>query len=94
MFYGNEKSFFKQECIPVGCVPSAAVAAGGGVYLSACWDTPLPLWTHACENITFPNYVADGNNGKEISETSFSWFIYTGTPVSRLVRWTLEMMLK
>ena len=32
----------KQECIPVGCVPSAAVAVcwgGGGVCLSACWDT-------------------------------------------------------
>ena len=69
----------KQECIPVGCVPSAAVAVGrgvcpggggvcpggisqhalgSGVYSSACWDTPPPLWTefliHACENITFP----------------------------------------
>ena len=42
---------FKQECIPVGCVPSAAVAIGGGsapvhaeilpggVCPSACWDT-------------------------------------------------------
>ena len=31
---------FKQECIPVGCVPSAAVAVGGGgVCPSACWDT-------------------------------------------------------
>ena len=44
----------KQECIPVGCIPSAAVAVGGGggvcpsvywdmstrggVYPSACWD--------------------------------------------------------
>ena len=30
----------KQECIPVGCVPSAAVAAGGGgvgVYPSMHW---------------------------------------------------------
>ena len=30
----------QQECIPVGCVPSAAVAAGGGsgaVYLSMHW---------------------------------------------------------
>ena len=33
---------FKQECIPVGCLPPAAVAVGGGweVCLSACWDTP------------------------------------------------------
>ena len=30
----------EQECIPVGCVPSAAVAISpGGVCLSACWDT-------------------------------------------------------
>ena len=24
-------NFVKQECIPVGCIPSAAVAGGGGV---------------------------------------------------------------
>ena len=30
----------KQECIPVGCVPPAAVAICWGVCLSACWDTP------------------------------------------------------
>ena len=31
----------EQECIPVGCVPPAAVAIGvGGVCLSACWDAP------------------------------------------------------
>ena len=30
----------QQECIPVGCIPSAAVAISpGGVCLSACWDT-------------------------------------------------------
>ena len=31
-----------KECITVGCVPPAAVAVccGGGVCLSACWDTP------------------------------------------------------
>ena len=29
---------YKQECIPVGCVPSAAVAAGeGGMYPSMYW---------------------------------------------------------
>ena len=36
-------SHLKQECIPVGCVPPAAVAIMGegvGVCLSACWDTP------------------------------------------------------
>ena len=36
----------KQECIPVGCVPPAAVPVffgGGGVCLSAFWDTHTPL---------------------------------------------------
>ena len=60
--------FDKQECIPVGCVPSAAVAVcWGGICLpggSACQGGlpslsggGCPLWTefltHACENITF-----------------------------------------
>ena len=32
----------EQECIPVGCVPPAAVAVcWGGVCLSACWDNSL-----------------------------------------------------
>ena len=30
----------KQECIPVECVPSAAVAVSRRVCLSACWDIP------------------------------------------------------
>ena len=48
-------NYFQQESIPVGCVPSTAVAVGGGglsspvhagipaqgdVCPSACWDTP------------------------------------------------------
>ena len=45
----------KQECIPVGCVPSAAVAVwwwGGGVWEGVCPDTPFceqndrRLWKH------------------------------------------------
>ena len=57
-----------QECIPVGCVPSAAVAVWGvsawgggvrggsvqrGVYLPPLTD----FFTHACENITFPQLL-------------------------------------
>ena len=34
----------KQECIPVGCVPPAAVAVSWGVCLSACWDTLPWVW--------------------------------------------------
>ena len=30
----------RQECIPVGCVPPAAVAVCWGICLIACWDTP------------------------------------------------------
>ena len=33
------KCSFEQECIPVGCVPPAAVTISWGVCLSACWDT-------------------------------------------------------
>ena len=57
MFYLKQKltiivrkfwvSVSKQECIPVGCVPPAAVAICWGVCLSACWDPnppPPPVW--------------------------------------------------
>ena len=39
---GKQSNFTRQqECIPVGCVPPAAVAfCWGSVCLSACWDTP------------------------------------------------------
>ena len=41
--YTRTNIFLKQECIPVGCVPTATVAVcWGGVCLSACWDTPPP----------------------------------------------------
>ena len=29
----NDKTVAEQECIPVGCIPSAAVAISQGVYL-------------------------------------------------------------
>ena len=54
----NDKN--KQECIPVGCVPSAAVGfKEGGVSQHALGrGVPVERWaeflTHACENITFP----------------------------------------
>ena len=59
----------KQECIPVGCVPSADMAVGGvcpagGVSARSgvCpGDAHLPLWTefltHAYESITFPQLL-------------------------------------
>ena len=41
--------FDEQECIPVECVPTTAVAATGA-------KTPLPVnrMTHTSENITLP----------------------------------------
>ena len=39
----------KQECIPVGCVPTTAVAIFQGE-----GQTPPPPWTNTCENITIP----------------------------------------
>ena len=66
----NGKTFHgKQECIPVGCVPSAAVAAGRGGRCLPGWGCLLggicsmhagihPPWTewltNGCKNITFP----------------------------------------
>ena len=50
---------WKQECIPVGCVPSATVAvwggsAPGGWYPSMHWSRPPPCGqTDTCKNITF-----------------------------------------
>ena len=38
----RQTCILKQECIPLGCVPPAAVAMGGGVCLSACSDTHTP----------------------------------------------------
>ena len=54
------KKIFKQECIPVGCVPSAALA----VYPGGCLPH-LPPVNRMTDNTgvkTFPcrNYVADG----------------------------------
>ena len=48
----TDKKTNKQECIPVGCVPSAAVAVcfGGGVY------SPYGQ-TDTCENIIFPQLL-------------------------------------
>ena len=31
------ETYFSQECIPVGCVPSAAVAVSGGMHSSMHW---------------------------------------------------------
>ena len=52
----------EQECIPVGCVTSAALAIcpgggclPGGVCPNACWDTtPMNRMTDRCKNITLP----------------------------------------
>ena len=46
------EKFLKQECIPVGCVPSTVVAAGGGGCLPGGIHPPVNRMTDACENIT------------------------------------------
>ena len=59
------KRFTEQECIPVGCVPSATVAVCSRGWVSArgclpvgdvCQTTPPPVnrMTDVCENITLP----------------------------------------
>ena len=64
MRVGQNRCILSQECIPVGCVPSAAVAVGGGGVVvcpgglpgGGCLPhSPLPpvdRMTDACENIT------------------------------------------
>ena len=53
-FFSKKKETKKQECIPLGCVPSAAVAVPGR---GVCLPPPLDRITDTCKNITLP----DGN---------------------------------
>ena len=63
----SEPICYQQECIEVGCVPSAAVAVrGGGVCPEDVsrgglpWGgvhPPVDRMTDACENITFPQLL-------------------------------------
>ena len=55
-----DKMILQQECIPVGCVPSAAVTVSGGwVSRGVCVcpggvHPPVNRITDRCKNITFP----------------------------------------
>ena len=42
-FFQNEEIFVQQECIPVGCVPSAAVVVSPGGSASVHAGIPTPL---------------------------------------------------
>ena len=49
----------KQECIPVGWVPSAAVAGGGALPMAvSAWGDRM---TDACENTTLPQLLLSQN---------------------------------
>ena len=56
--YHVKGHYFKQECIPVGCVPPTAVAVmGGSPPGTPRPGTPSPFVnriTDTCKNITFP----------------------------------------
>ena len=57
---GISKNFSKQECIPVGCVPSAAVAIGGGsargcVRVCVCEGGVCPGGCVCPEQVCLPN---------------------------------------
>ena len=58
----------KQKCIPVGCVPSAAVAISwGGCLPGGVSAPPRNRMTDACENITF---VSENHTGRETMPVS------------------------
>ena len=70
---------FEQECIPVGCVPPAAVAISGGVSppgippeqtpCKACWDTTC----NACWDSTPPvNRMTNRCKNITLPQTSFA----------------------
>ena len=52
---------FKQECLPVGCVPPVSVAVSPVMHASPATHAPCharpPPWTNTCENNTFANFV-------------------------------------
>ena len=61
--------FVEQECIPVGCVPPAAVAIPGGLHQPPREQTPpeqtSPLLTESqtpVKTLPYPNFVAGGKN--------------------------------
>ena len=60
------KAFVKQECIPVGCVPPAAVAVSPATHTPPPGmhaPPPVNRMTDACENITLPQTsFAGGKN--------------------------------
>ena len=79
--YGIKRNF-KQECIPVGCVPPAAVAVHQAAPRTRHlpWDQAPPSpcgQTHTCKHITLPQTsFAGGKNLKSIRSTQL---VTTGT---------------
>ena len=54
------KEYAKQQCIPVGCVPSAALAVSGsgwGVCLGMCVHPPVNRITDGVKTLPFHNFV-------------------------------------
>ena len=76
----------QQECIPVGCVPSAAVAVslsgGGSASVHAGIPTPRDQapprgQTDACENITFATSLRTVNMRLNVERRRLiKWIIY------------------
>ena len=77
----------KQECIPVGCVASAAVAAGGGVLTGGVWGGDgvvgcLPggvcpgggvCPVHAGIHIPPVNRITDASENKTLQQLRCGW---------------------
>ena len=80
--------FIQQESIPVGCVPLAFVVRGVGTALEGVWSRglwpssgryyppPMDRMTHACENITFPQFRWREVNIKKSMKLDFAQQIF------------------
>ena len=53
---------YEQECIPVGCVPSATVAISTGRGVSASGSRGMSTSGSRCENISLPQTSFAGSN--------------------------------
>ena len=99
----------EQECIPVGCVPSAAVAVlvggvlGGPAQSEGCLlgrgiclggcTPPMDRMTNACENILFPPLLLPDGNEAKSFKSTHARIEFPATFALR-VKWSYSVKVK